>query len=200
MSFPDGGSVTAPAGQSATFRVALSVDSSQLRAVHESTVSETQATQLGVQPRHWLTEFNGLVTLTPASGTALRLPVYAVVRPASSMSTIENTVGVLTSPGSTELHLTGTGIDTGGATNKDLHSLVSAFELQGRSGEATLPAGWPESARDADIRQVGVTSDAKSSATPTIYFAVTTWKDWSTPGEVSFNVVMTPEGERQRAP
>jgi hypothetical protein len=91
VSFPDGGSVTAPAGQSATFRVALSVDSSELRAVHESTVTETQATQLGVQPRHWLTEFNGLVTLTPASGTALRLPVYAVVRPASSMRTIENT-------------------------------------------------------------------------------------------------------------
>ena len=116
------------------------------------------------------------------------------------MSTIENTVGVLASPGTTQLHLTGAGINTGGATNHDLHSLVSAFELQGRSGQATLPAGWPESARDADIRQVGVTSDSKSSATPTIYFGVTTWKDWSTPGEVTFNVLIDTGGANGSAP
>jgi hypothetical protein len=200
VSFPDGSSITVPAGQSGTFRVALSVDSSQLRAVHESTVSETQATQFGVQPRHWLTEFNGLVTLTPSSGTSLRLPVYAIVRPASAMSTTENTVGVLASPGSTQLHLTGTGINTRGTTNHDFRSLVSAFELQGRSGQATLPTGWPESARDADIKQVGVTSDSKSSATPTIYFAVTTWKDWSTPGEVSFDVYIDTGGANGSAP
>jgi len=204
-SFPGGSTVNVPAGGSATFDVQLTIDASQVKADHESTVAETQPTNAGgALPRHWLSEFNGLVKLTPASGTQLRVPVYAVVRPASDMKTLESTVGVTTPTGTTTLHLTGTGVGSGvggSTTSHDYNSIVSTFELQGRSPKVDLTAlGMPESARDADIKQVGVTSDARSSATPTIYFAVTTWKDWSTPGELSLNVLIDTGGANGAAP
>mgnify|MGYP003693924315 CR=1 FL=1 len=140
VSFPTAAASRQFAGQSATFRVALSVDSSQLRAVHESTVTETQATQLGVQPRHWLTEFNGLVTLTLRQ--ARRCGSGLCGRPSRVEHEHDREHGGRSHlAGLDGAPLTGTGIDTGGADEQGLPPrLVSAFEHQGRSGEATLPA------------------------------------------------------------
>jgi hypothetical protein len=47
----------------------------------------TMAPTQGANPRYFMSEETGYVTLTPTSGTPLRLPVYAAPRPASNMST-----------------------------------------------------------------------------------------------------------------
>ena len=107
-----------------------------------------------------MSEESGYVTLTPASGTSLRLPVYAAPRPASNMTTDHNYVLFTGPTGSTNVGLTGQDVNTGGAFPVDVLSLVSAFELQGTS-PATIPA--TSFASNADLKSVGVTSDFKAT-------------------------------------
>src|SRR4029450_2801874 len=102
----------------------------------------------------------GYVTLTPASGTSLRLPVYAAPRPASNMATEHNYVLFTAPTGSTNVGLTGQDVNTGAAIPVDVVSLVSAFELQGTS-PATIPA--TSFASNADLKSIGVTSDFKAT-------------------------------------
>ena len=184
-SFPDGPTVTVPAGGSTTFRIQLNANAAAMKHPRDATSAATQAGN----PRHYLSEESGYITFTPGSGTSLRLPVIATPRPAANMSTTHNYVLFTAPTGSTNVGLTGQGVSTGGAFPVDELSLVSAYELQGTS-PATIPAS--SSASNADLKAVGVTSDFKATNSVTaatkIYFAIATHGAWSTPTDVTFNI------------
>jgi len=185
-SFPDGPNVTVPAGGSTTFTVQLDANAAAMKHVRDATMAATQ----GVNPRYYMSEESGYVTLTPSSGTALRLPLYAAPRPASNMSTSHNYV-LLTGPtGSTNVGLSGQDVNTGAVFPTDVLSLVSAFELQG-----TSPANISASsvASNADLKSVGVTSDFKATnsvvaGVTKIYFGVAMHGKWTTPSDVQVNI------------
>ena len=184
-SFPDGPSVFVPAGGSTTFQIQMSANAAAMKHPRDVTMAATQAGN----PRYYLSEESGYVTLTPAAGTGLRVPVYAAPRPASNMSTTHDYVLFTAPTGSTNIGLTGQHVNTGAAFPVDEISLVSAFELQ-----ATSPAVVPVTsvARNADLKAVGVTSDFKATnsvtASTKIYFAIATHGAWSTPSDVQFNI------------
>ena len=185
-SFPDGANINVPAGGSTTFTIELSADAATMKHVRDLTMAANQ----GANPRYYMSEESGYVTLTPDSGTALRVPVYAAPRPASNMTTEHNYVLFTGPTGSTNVGLTGQDVNTGGAFPVDVISLVSAFELQG-----TSPANVPATsfASNADLKSVGVTSDYKATnsvvaGATKIYFAIATHGKWSTPSDVQFNI------------
>jgi len=185
-SFPDGPTVNVPAGGSTTFTVQLDANAAAMKHPRDATMAAAQ----GANPRYYMTEESGYVTLTPSSGAALRLALYAAPRPASNMATNHNYV-LLTGPtGSANVGLTGQDVNTGGSFPTDVISLVSAFELQGIS-PATIPAS--SVASNADLKSVGVTSDFKATnsvvANSTkIFFAITTHGKWTTPSDVTINI------------
>ena len=79
-SFPGGNSLAVPAGGSATFVVQLDANAAAMQNTRDATVLAAQ----NGNPRQWLSEASGLVTVTPSAGPALRVPVYAAARPAST--------------------------------------------------------------------------------------------------------------------
>jgi subtilisin family serine protease len=184
-SFPDGPTVTVPAGGSTTFRIQLNANAAAMKHPRDATMTATQAGN----PRYYMSEESGYITLLPAGGTNLRLPVFAAPRPASDMSTTHNYVLFTGPTGSTNIGLTGQDVNTGGAFPVDELSLVSAFELQGVS-----PANVPPTsgAANADLKLVAVTSDFKATNSVTagtkLYFAIVTQGRWSTPTDVTFNI------------
>jgi subtilisin family serine protease len=185
-SFPDGANINVPAGGSTTFRVELTANAAAMKHVRDLTMASTQ----GSNPRYWMSEESGYVTLTPGSGAALRLPVYAAPRPASNMATDHNYVLFTGPTGSTNVGLTGQDVNTGSAFPVDVISLVSAFELQSVS-PATIPAS--SFASNADLKSVGVTSDYKATnsvvaGATKIYFGIATHGKWSTPSDVQINI------------
>jgi hypothetical protein len=149
------------------------------------------ATQNG-NPRHWLNEASGLITLTPESGTALRVPVYAVARPGSTMSTTQAEIAVSGATTSGDLELTGAGVSTGLLGPNEHNSLVTAFELQGISPQIeTPPAGVAASALNADLQYIGATANAS-----TIFFGITTWRDFGTPAsDIEFDIWIDTDGD-----
>ena len=185
-SFPDGPNITVPAGGSTTFTIQLDANAATMKHVRDATMAAVQ----GANPRYYQSEESGYVTLTPTSGTSLRLPVHAAPRPASDMATQHNYV-LLTGPtGSTNVGLTGQDVFTGNAFPVDEISLVSAFELQGNS-PATIAAS--SVASNADLKSVGVTSDFKATnsvvANATrIFFGIAMHGKWTTPSDVQINI------------
>ena len=184
--FPDGPNITVPAGGSTTFTIELSANAAAMKHVRDATMATTQANNA----RFFMSEESGYVTLTPTSGTSLRLPVYAAPRPASDMTTDHNYV-LLTAPtGSTNVGLTGQDVLTGNAPPLDELSVVSAFELQGTS-PANIPA--TSLASNADLKSVGVTSDFKATnsvvaGSTRIFFGITMHGKWATPSDLQVNI------------
>jgi subtilisin family serine protease len=168
FSFPDGSSLSVPAGGSATFSVQLNADASAMQNTRDATVAGVQAGN----PRHWLSEAGGLVTVTPSSGPSLRVPVYAAARPASTTKAAPPFLNV-TPGGSGTINIAGEGVNTGPEPLGYL-SKVSAFELQHTSGLATLGSGVSELARNGDIQHVGVATKGAS-----LFFGISTHGDWS---------------------
>jgi subtilisin family serine protease len=184
-SFPDGTSIAVPAGDSITFPIQLTANAASMKHPRDVTMASTQAGN----PRHYMSEESGYVTLTPSGGTMLRVPVYAAPRPASNMATNHNYVLFTGPTGSTNIGLTGQDVNTGNSFPVDEVSFVSAFELQEIS-----PANIPgtSAAKNADLKSVGVTSDFKATnsvvASTKIFFAIATHGQWSTPSDVTFNI------------
>jgi subtilisin family serine protease len=138
-----------------------------------------------------LAEASGDVTLTPASGTALRVPVYAAPRPAAQMSQS----GSLAIAGSAALQLRGQ--DFGWSGSDPVRSVASGFELQATSpalrscaGETSGCLRVPADA-GADIADVGTTSDGDF-----LYVAIATQGPHRTPaGAVEFHVYLDTTGD-----
>ncbi len=193
-SFPDGATVTVPVGGAATFRVRLTADAAQMRNTRDGTVLGAQAGN----PRQWLSEASGLLTLSPVGGgTTLRVPVHATARPASAMATAQAQLVFPSATGAANLNLTGQGVDTGTDYPTDITSVVTAMELAATSPRADLGAGVSELARDADLRAVGVTAARVGATNPsrvnnsTVYFGIVTHGNWSTPAsEVEFDIYL----------
>src|SRR6185369_1263557 len=170
------------------FRIQLNATAAAMKHPRDATMAAVQPA--GGNPRHYMSEESGYITLTPGSGTSLRVPVFAAPRPASNMSTTHNYVLFTAPTGSTTIGLTGQDVNTGLAFPVDERSLVSAFELQTVS--PVIP-GLPSEASKADVKAVGVTSDFKATGNAVtvstkIYFAIATHGAWSTPTDVTFNI------------
>ena len=184
--FPDGPTITVPAGGSTTFTIELTATAAAMKHVRDLTMASAQ----GANSRYWMSEESGYVTLTPLSGTSLRLPVYAAPRPASDMATTHNYVLFTGPTGSTNVGLAGQDVNTGGAFPVDVISLVSAFELQGTSPANISPTSF---ASNADLKSVGVTSDYKATnsvaaGSTRIFFGIATHGKWSTPSDLQVNI------------
>ena len=185
-------SVTVPAGGSADVTVTFTATG---RSALTKTADPTSGflDNAGDLPREVLSSSSGRVVLTPQSGIALRVPVYAAPRPASTMAqAAELTMPVGDS--SAQLALTGDDIANGaldGDASNDIFSVAAGFELAAVDGQepmcsASLAAGClnlPEE-RFADIAHVGVTSDYPALGAQSqsqAYFAVNAHGPWSTP-------------------
>lgn len=179
--------VTVPAGGMAAVRLTMRATAADMQHVRSPDVAATQTLA-----RHWLSEASGYLTLTPSSGQALRVPVYAAPRPASDMRAETSTLDLSsTDTVSATIRLTGRGIGSSAALTtpspEDLVSVVSAFELQYVSRDIpTRP-----NVGHADLAYVGVASDyhaAGSIADTTIAFGIATHQPWETPSIPTFTV------------
>ena len=187
--------------------ITLQVDANQLRHTRAPTV-------LGGD-RAWLSEASGYVVLTPIPlyriylpimlkgstststatlathniptiGPTLRVPVYAMVRPASQMQAAQAVLDFTTMTTAT-ISLIGQGLNTGSAYPTDTLSLISAFEL------AEVNANDPSTIDRAEVKYLGAGNNfgATGSVTATtLFFAIATQADWSTPlaPEVQFKI------------
>ena len=175
VGFPLGSTANVGAGATVDIPVELRITNPRLmQNTHDPTIEETQNSST----RHWLNEVSGLISLVPTAGPTLRVPVHAVVRPASNMAGPSST----TFPGpagEVDLPLTGRSVETG--TGSIGHnSVVTAMELAGTSAAQT---GLGLGSRAADLRFIGVTSDAATQtlANTRVYFGIVTHRPWTTP-------------------
>jgi hypothetical protein len=188
-------SVSVSKGKTAKFDVVLTADPALMKHSRDASVGNRQATPFGNFARHFLSEAAGYVTLTPASGPVLRVPVYAAARPISSMATVETSLNITSggNTGSQSLTLTGAHLNTGASfgtvspfPGQDERSLVSVFELQGKSPRISFLPGPDD---DADLRYVGVMKTSDSFG-PIVNFGVATYGEFETsnPNDVEFDI------------
>jgi hypothetical protein len=198
--------LTVAPGSSETFAVRLVINRpGAMTKTHDATVPLTVN---GVH-REYLADASGRVVLSPASGysgPALRVPVYSAPRPVSRM-TQSGTVtvrGDKVEKGS--LRLSGTGLTRGRGSTR-IRAAVSGFELAARSGRAptcrTASANrcvHTSDERSADLKYIGVTSDApivrKPARNAAVYFSISTQHAWDTPvGRQEFDIVIDTNGD-----
>ncbi len=194
FSIPGGSSVTVPAGDSITFDVQMDANSAQMNHTKEADVAPGQAApaplnSLGTLARHWLTEEAGYLVLSQGGSPKLRVPLFVTSRPASTMAAPATIPTGGAPTGSTTITLSGADVCTGtlgagptctGSFPTTEESLVTPFELQVVSPQNPVIAP-----PYADIQYAGV---AYSAAANVLLFGISTWGDWSTPTDVSFNV------------
>ena len=133
----------------------------------------------------------------------LHLPLYAAPRPVAEMNVEPQTL-TLMSGTKQALAFTGNSLQ-GSAPPTDVVPLATVMELKLRSPNIRPP--WldttaPDRYDQADLQYVGVTSDAALglSTAPEdarIYFGIATWADWSTPSEITVNILLDTDGDGQ---
>jgi subtilisin family serine protease len=148
--------------QKVSIPVVFTATGSALKHVRDASVASTQ----GGLPRQWLTEKGGYAVFTPTSGPEqpIRVPLYAAVKPASSMhATSTGFAPGGANTGSFSINLSGSPVRTGPSLGNgfDILSLVKAFELQYQS--EFVGSKKPPTDRNI-IRYAGVTSDYKNRA------------------------------------
>jgi subtilisin family serine protease len=179
--------VTLASGAQVHLQVKMTANGVQMNHTLDTTMYNLQGTTYGPQPRYYMTEAGGNVTLSVAGpetnlrSEMVRMPVYAVARPVSNMQG-DASLNLLSPSGSAQITLSGTGINTGTNYPTDVLSLASALELKAVSPKLTnLPDPIFST---GDYQYVGVMSDrqaAGSMANTTIYFGISTYGNWSTP-------------------
>lgn len=193
------GSIFIPANGTATFAVTMTANTSQMNRSLDPTMATTQTgTSSGITlPRSYLAEESSVITVLAGSTELARLPVYAAVRPNSTLATPTDLgVGAPVS-GTTNLPITGQDVCTGtisaGPTcavslSTGEESLVSPFELQATAPkDPTLP-GF------ANVRDIGINS-APIPGDTELFFGVATDGKWGSPSQVSFNVCVDSDGD-----
>ena len=183
LEFVDGPEIVVPAGSSAEKVLRLTVTRDDLRHDHDPTLEEST---FGFA-RHWLSEEAGHViaqpvpTDGPGATLPLRTPFHVAVRPASATAgpaALDLGSALVTS---TELVLSGPGVDTGDPEPHGIRSRLSAFELQ------LLGQGDPE-----EPLALGVTTDLPAHpdgfAGAHLYFGLVAAEPWSTPHTVRLEV------------
>ena len=184
MSFPTS-SFTVNKGAKVSIPVTFTATGSSLKHVRDASVTSTQS---GL-PRQWLTEEGGYAVFTPTSGPEqpIRVPLYAAVKPVSSMhATSSGFTPGAANTGSFSIGLAGNPVNTGPnlGFGFDILSLVKAFELQYQSSSV----GTAHPPTDPNIlKYVGVTSDyanwggAPNVANTTIMFGAEKFGNAATP-------------------
>ncbi|HPW56643.1 MAG: S8 family serine peptidase [Thermoanaerobaculaceae bacterium] len=185
LTLPAGTELAVPGGSEVTVVLRLVADASKMQRTLDPGASRTS----GTDPRQWLAEEAGLVTVTPAGGSPIVLPYHAAPRPVSAMT------GAHMYPagnGLVQVGLLGIGTATDAAYPEGVVPLVSAFELAYTSPDEETTTGRSDM---ADLRYVGVATDypaqvaaGKGLADSRIYFAVVSQQEWATPAEVRFDV------------
>ncbi len=185
--------LTIPGPGLATVTVRLTANVDDMDRNRDPTMSPTQSiaapaslAAFGNVPRHYIAEESALLKVTQAGVERARVAINAAIRPHSSMQATEAPGGT-PPPGTLNLELSGDDVCTGttgpGSCTATLateqQSLVSPFELQVRGVEDPDLPGY------ANIQYAGVNFDA---ATSTYHFGIATFGEWSTFGNVAFNV------------
>lgn len=185
-SFPDGNTLTVGPGETATFRVQLNATAALMKHTKDATIADTQGNTGAMNPRHHLSEAAGYVVLTPESGQPLRLSAHAIARPASLMTTQQQSLLLSSPTGAAVLNLTGQDVNTGAALPLDERSTVTAFELAATSPDEPNNLFLRN---NADLKAVGVASDAKlrgNLADTILSFGIATHGKWTTTFDVDF--------------
>jgi hypothetical protein len=198
-------SVTIPANSSTNVPVILSADPTQMLHTRNAADPATSTATFPnggeyTLPRYWISEAASYLVLTPDNGTpgpAMRLSLYAVPVPVSSMSlTAGQSLTFPAATGTFSFTLSGTGVDNESSDpnadpSMNIISEVKPFELQYSSEDLGLPIYD----KPSDLKYVGITSDynktttlqgvsAPTLADTTITFGIDTYGDASTPGPV----------------
>ncbi len=167
--------------RTAKVKVTLRVDPAELRKVADPTVDKEQ---LGVA-RQFLAEASGRLVLKSGEST-IRVPVYAAPKPVADIKA--HSVAFRGDQGT--LRLYGRGLAQGEG-DQAYRSLISVFELQGRSPRlpdcsdtVKTDCAVNESAKGGDLRYVGAASTAPvdKSENALLAFGVATWSNWATLG------------------
>lgn len=179
LSFPNGASVTVPAGTTVDFPVQLSATASSMNHTRDASVATSQVGN----PRHWLTEEAGYVTFSQSSTVRLRLPVYSAPVPVSAMTGAFDNA---TTP--TSVNMSGTDLCTGtlsvgptcsGSFPSTVESLVTGLELH------VVNPPNPNVPANQNIQYAGVSYDATDGI---LLFGLSTWGDWSHPSSLGFYI------------
>ncbi len=184
ISMPDGASITVPAGEESEFTVRLKALVSSMSHPRPPALTATQNNL----PRHWLAEECGLITVTPAGGEALRVPLQASARPAAAISASNTDVVVAGETGTIVLDLQGVGLNTGSNYPFDEIGLISPFELHAMSPDEPETSGADDM---GDLQYVGARSYSATSGVDNtdIVFGLATHGDWETPNSpIEFDV------------
>nr|CTQ92226.1 minor extracellular serine protease [Kibdelosporangium sp. MJ126-NF4] len=190
------GPVTVPARGSVAVTVTLRVDDP--RALRR-TIDPTVAPEQEALARQFVADASGRLVLTPRSGPALRVPVYAAPRPVARISTepkidFDDRDRAL-------LPLWGKELDQGKG-REAYRSLVSVLELQSTSPQlpscrrnVTKGCTVNDTAKGGDIRYVGVASTAPHAVErgkpekAMLAFGIATWGNWYNLGSNMFPYV-----------
>jgi subtilisin family serine protease len=184
VSFPGGASITVAAQSEGAFSVRLTATASSMSHVRPPALTVTQN---GI-PRHWLTEECGLVTVTPAGGEALRVPLQASARPSGAIAASNGDIPIAGTAGRFVLNLQGTGLNTGANYPIDEIGLISPCELHAISPNDPETSGADDM---GDLKYVGARTDAEESGADNtdVVFAVATHGDWETPNSpIEFDI------------
>lgn len=183
--------ITVPAGSTVDVPIDMVIDPAQLDATPDAaTVLPVQNDALA-QSRYYAAEHSGYVQISDANSQLLRVPFIVLPRAASDSSASDFVVPAEATAFS--LGVTNNGArnaaSIGGNANPHV-ALVSAFELLGSSGQR---GDLANTARTADLRYLGVTSDLADSAggvPAVLYVGLATFAPWSTPNEVQFRLLI----------
>ena len=185
-------SVTLDPGKSTILTVHLIANGSAMKHPLDKTMSKAEVGN----PREYMSEAGGYVTLTPTAGAdqLLRVPVYAVTEPVSKMNAVPNLV-LSGASGEADLALKGVGINTGDTTPVDVKSLVSALELKAINPDLKLtdPTLVP-----GNFQYVGVMSDrpaADTMANSFIFVGFSTYGKWNSPNLYEFDTYFSTTGD-----
>jgi hypothetical protein len=188
--------LTVKPGRSAKATVTLTVVPGQLAKTIDPTQAAVQSIGVDV-PRQYLSDSSGRVLVKETGKTALRVPVYAAVKPTSATTTRATTVpaapGTAARPpatGTPVLQVSGKGFAQGTGSTA-FTSLVSALQLGATSpklpackGAQTTGCLAVGSDGAGDLRYVGAGSSPTSTgfANGWLYFGVNTWGQWAVDG------------------
>jgi subtilisin family serine protease len=180
--------VTVKAGKSATVKVTLRVKPTELA----KTIDPTQNVIDGIGvPRQYISDSSGRILATEADKPALRVPVYAAVKPVSDTKASAITKGK-GDAATSWLRLSGKGFAQGEGS-ESFTSLVSVLELGAKSGklpqcEGTQTTGCTlfGSQASGDLRYVGAGSTPVPGTTDYrdgwLTFGINTWREWAALG------------------
>jgi subtilisin family serine protease len=202
-------SLTVAAGATRTFTVSFVVTNP---AALTKTLDPTVARTVGGIPRDFVADASGRVLLTPSDGLrpTLRVPVYSAPRPMARMTQPASLTLPAGSLQQANMPLSGHGVFQGSGAAQVV-SAVAGFELQATSGLAPSCSGSVTSAcvhnsdeRSADLKYIGVTSDAPQNTSlglsPLLdgftYFSITTQGRWRTSaGAQEFDIFIDSTGD-----